>query len=246
MNHSPDIDLVFGRWPVREALGVGPVKKIFLAKGIQGAGIDEIISEARERHIRCEWVDRSELDRWVGDANHQGVAAHVSPFQFCELDEIITAAKNSVSTGIRILFLDGIQDPQNLGSILRSAAFFGIPGVVIPKWRAASLTGTVIRASAGAARLLKITQVSNVVNSMEKAKKAGFWIVGADMEGQNVKTSDLPRPLCLVMGSEGEGIHELAKKKCDVLIQISSGTRGKGVGSLNVGVATGILLHQFA
>jgi 23S rRNA (guanosine2251-2'-O)-methyltransferase len=145
-----------------------------------------------------------------------------------------------------MLFLDGILDPQNLGSILRSAVFFGVPGVVIPKWRAASPTAAVVRASAGAARLIPIAQVSNLVTAMEQTKKKGFWLVGADMDGQDAKKVDLPRPFGLVLGSEGEGLHHLVRKNCDVVVKIAKVSGGPGVDSLNVGVAAGILIHQFS
>ncbi|MBV9080736.1 MAG: 23S rRNA (guanosine(2251)-2'-O)-methyltransferase RlmB, partial [Elusimicrobia bacterium] len=142
--------------------------------------------------------------------------------------------------------LDGITDPHNLGSILRSAVFFGVAGVVIPKWRAASVTSTVLRSSAGAARLIPVSQVANLGTAMEVAKKEGFWIIGADMDGIDVRTADVPRPFALVLGSEGEGLHDLVKKKCDMVASIPRSPSGRGIESLNVGVAGGILLSALS
>jgi 23S rRNA (guanosine2251-2'-O)-methyltransferase len=245
MNVHDRSDVIYGRWPVKEALESGPVQRVFLAKGTKGDNLDDIVSLAKEKRVMCDWVDRRKLDQMSGTDTHQGIVAQVAPFQLSDLEDIWEEALASTSSGARVLFLDGIMDPQNLGSLLRSAVFFGVSGVVIPKWRAASVTATVVRASAGAARLIKIAQVANLPTAMEAGKKAGLWIVGADMDGVNAKKADLPRPFALVMGSEGEGLHDLVRKKCDVIVGISRTGLGKGVASLNVGVAGGILLHQF-
>lgn len=239
-------DVIFGRWPVREALEAGPVAKLFIARGANGKPIDEIIDLARRKHVAFHWVDRHKMDNMAGpDAVHQGVLAYVNPMTFADISEVLDAGKNHPGKGPALLFLDGIQDPHNLGSLLRSAVFFGVSGVVIPKWRAATLTGTVVRSSAGAARLIPVAQVANLGTAMEAAKKAGFWLVGADMDGEDAKKSDLPRPFGLVMGSEGEGLHDLVKKKCDIVVRIAK-TGKLGIDSLNVGVAGGILIHQFS
>lgn len=241
-------DVVYGRWPVREALKAGPVGKLFIARGATGGPVDEIVSLARDKRVPFHFVERHQIDRMAGGADvvHQGVVAMVQPMAFAELSAVLDAAKNSKSKGARLLFLDGITDPHNLGSLLRSAVYFGVAGAVIPKWRAATLTSTVVRSSAGAARLIPVAQVSNLVSSIETAKKEGFWIVGADMDGVNARTADLPRPFGLVMGSEGEGLHALVKKKCDVVVGIRRPDTALGIDSLNVGVAGGILMGTFA
>lgn len=241
-----DIDVIYGRWPVKEALESGPVARVFLAKGTKGDNLDDIVELARAKRVACDWVDRRKIDQLTGTDTHQGIAAQVAAFQFVELDDIWEAAQASSSHGVRVLFLDSIMDPQNLGSLLRSAAFFGVAGVVIPKWRAASVSSAVVRASAGAARLIPIAQVANLPTAMEAGKKAGLWLVGADMDGIDAKTADVPRPLGMVMGSEGEGLHALVKKKCDIIVRLSRKKEGRGIESLNVGVAGGILLHQFS
>ncbi len=238
-------DLVYGRWPVREALAAGQVAKIFVARGVNGGPVEEILRIARDKKVPFHWVERQKIDELAGDeAVHQGVAAYATPIKFSDVNEIIGLAKNFRDKRPAAIFLDGVTDPHNLGSILRSAVFFGVPAVVIPKWRAATLTGTVVRSSAGAARLISIAQVPNLVGAMELARKAGVWLVGADMSGDDIKQVDLPQPYILVMGGEGEGLHELVRKKCDMLISLKGHANRKGIDSLNVGAATAALLHS--
>lgn len=240
-------DVVYGRWPVREALAAGPVAKVFIARGVTGGPIDEILAMAREKKVPFHFVERHQIDRMAGGADvvHQGVAALAQPVGFVSLETVLAAGKAAANKGARLLFLDGITDPHNLGSLLRSAVYFGVAGVVIPKWRAATLTSTVVRSSAGAARLIPVTQVANLASSIEIAKKEGFWIVGADMNGTDIRSADVPRPFALVMGSEGEGLHELVKKRCDLVVGIRRPAGARGIDSLNVGVAAGILLAHY-
>ncbi len=235
-------DFVYGRWPVREALESGAVIKVFIAQGVKGEPVDQIVELARQKKVPFHWIERVKLERMV-TGNHQGVVAQVTPFRFSEFDVLLKQALAAQVRGPSLLFLDGITDPQNLGSILRSAVFFGVPGVVIPKWRAASVTESVVRASAGAARHMSVAQVSNLAQSLEHAKEQGFWILGADMGGDDVKKMDPPRPFVLVLGSEGEGLHQLIQKKCDVVARIVKQHPGPGVDSLNVGAACAVLLH---
>ncbi|MFN0118566.1 MAG: 23S rRNA (guanosine(2251)-2'-O)-methyltransferase RlmB [Elusimicrobiota bacterium] len=239
-------DLIYGRWPVREAMERGTVLKLFFAKGISGSNVDEMMQLAKEKRSIIYWVERKQLDQMTNDENHQGMLAQVPPFAFADLEDIWDAALARPHKGVSVLFLDGIMDPHNLGSILRSAVFFGVSGVIIPKWRAAGITSTVVRSSAGAARLIPIGQVANLATAMEMGKERGFWFVGADVDGNSLKSSDIPNPFGLVMGSEGEGIHHLIRKKCDYLVKIDGALGRQGIDSLNVGVAAGILLHQFS
>jgi len=240
-------DVIYGRWPVREALAAGPVAKVFIARGTRGGAVDEIVELAKEKKVPYHFVERDQIARIAGGGVvHQGVVALAQAVGFISLEDVLTAAKNATGTGARLLFLDGITDPHNVGSLLRSAVFFGVAGVVIPKWRAASMTPTVIRSSAGAARLIPVAQVANLGAAIDQAKKEGFWIVGADMDGVDGQKADLPRPFALVMGSEGEGLHVLIKSKCDVVVSIRRAEQAKGIDSLNVGVAGGILLSYFA
>lgn len=245
MRSGGDVDIIYGRWPVREALESGPVVRVFLARGTKGDNLDDILDLVKSKRVMWDWVDRRKLDQMAGTESHQGIVAQVAPFEFSDLHDIWDAAMKSTAKGARVLFLDGIMDPQNLGSLMRSAVFFGVSGVVIPKWRAASVSAAVVRASAGAARLIQVAQVANLPTAIEAAKKAGLWIVGADMDGVDAKAADLPRPFALVMGSEGEGLHDLVRKKCDVIVSLQRRGEGRGVASLNVGVAGGILLYHF-
>ncbi len=249
MSEGTSSEFIYGRWPVREALESGPVSKLLLAKGIEGKPIDEILQLARQKKVPFLWVDRRKLDQLAG-GSHQGVLAQVAAAPMADLDGVWEAALSAPTKGPAVLFLDGITDPQNLGAILRSAVFFGVAGVVLPKWRAASVTAAVVRSSAGAARMIPIAQVSNLPTAMEVAKKKGLWLVGADMSGADAKRADLPRPFALVLGSEGEGLHELVRKKCDVVVSIGGVRRGeqakRGINSLNVAAACAVLLHQFS
>lgn len=244
MNNEPS-EYIYGRWPVREALEAGPVSKIFIARGASGGPIDEIISLARKKNVSFHWTERRKLDQMVGD-DHQGVVAQAAPIAYADFKTLLDEALAHTSRGARLVFLDGIQDPQNLGSVIRSAAFFGVSGVVISKWRAASLTAAVVRASAGAARVLPVAQVANLATALEAAKEKGFWLVGADMDGEDVKKADIGRPFALVLGAEGAGLHDLVRKKCDYVVRLQKGTDNPAIASLNVGVAGGILLHYLS
>jgi 23S rRNA (guanosine2251-2'-O)-methyltransferase len=195
--------------------------------------------------VSFQFVDRRKLEQMVGD-DHQGVVAQAAPIGYADFKALLAEALKSPSRGASLVFLDGVQDPQNLGSLIRTAAFFGVRGVVIAKWRAASLTAAVVRASAGAARVIPVAQVSNLATALEAAKEKGLWLVGADMDGEDVKKADIARPFALVLGAEGEGLHDLVRKKCDYVVRLQKGTSSPAIASLNVGVAGGILMHHFS
>lgn len=235
-------DLIFGRHPVREALMAGPVSKVYLANGSQKKNLSEILSLVRSKKVPHHWVDRARLDEMI-HGNHQGVIAQVSPLNLASLEDVLERAAKAQTKGPAAIFLDGILDPQNLGSIIRSAVFFGVSGVIIPKWRAAPLTTTAVRASAGAAQHILIASVTNLADAMTRARKKGIWLIGADMDGEDAKKADLPRPFALVLGSEGRGLGQLIRKKCDTIVGIQCGA--SKVSSLNVGAACAALLYQF-
>jgi 23S rRNA (guanosine2251-2'-O)-methyltransferase len=239
-------DIVYGRWPVREALEAGPVSKVYIAQGAGGGPIDEIIALARKKNVAYHFVDRRKLDQLAGGEGHQGVVAQAAPVGYADFKTLLNNVMAEPPHGPALVFLDGVQDPQNLGSLIRSAAFFGVRGVVIAKWRAASLTAAVVRASAGAARVVPVAQVSNLATALEAAKEKGLWLVGADMDGQDAKKADIGRPFALVMGAEGEGLHDLVRKKCDYVVRLNKGSSASAIASLNVGVAGGILMHHFS
>lgn len=241
----PKPTYVYGIWPVREGLETNLVSHLFIAHGASGPNINAVITSARQRAIPVAWVSRNKLESMV-EGNHQGVVAQTRSLRYAELDHIWTLVAQHKQKGPALLFLDGIVDPQNFGSIVRSAAYFGVAAIIIPNRRAAPLSTAVLRASAGTAMHLPIAEVSNLGNAIEMARKKGLWIVGADMDGQDVKASDVPRPFALIMGSESEGLHESIKKKCDVVVSIKKFAKSVTLDSLNVGVACGIFLHQFS
>lgn len=234
---------IIGRQPVLEALRSGQeVNKILIAKGPRQGSIREILAIANKQSVVVQEVDRSILDKLSEGSNHQGVVAQVAGITYVELDELLAKPANADWPPFLIL-LDEIQDPHNLGSIIRSAEAMGVDGVIIPKRRAAPVTQTVMKSSAGAANYLPISRVVNLAVTIETLKKAGYWIVGADMSGDTCFSQDLTGPLALVIGSEGAGLSRLVREKCDFLSSIPM--RGK-INSLNASVAAGLLMYEVA
>ncbi len=234
---------VYGRWPVLESLRAGNVVKIYLAAGVKDSAdhLREIQTIAAEKHITVTRVDRFDLDRILGNANHQGIAAACKPFRHTPFEDIVTAAGQSGEKPLVVLF-DGVQDPQNLGSILRSAEAAGVDGVVLPKHNQAGITPSVVRASAGAVEHLPIAEVTNLRQSIATLKEAGYWIVGLDMEGgTDYDNFDVDSPIALVIGGEGNGVSRMVAEECDYLVRLPM--RGK-IGSLNASVAAGIVLYE--
>jgi 23S rRNA (guanosine2251-2'-O)-methyltransferase len=227
---------------VEEALAAGrPLDRIVIARGRHGERVEAIVQQAKSRGVPVRFEDRQQLDRLAGTRDHQGVAALAAAKKSVELEDLI--AENAASNGQGLLvLLDGVEDPHNLGAIVRSSLAAGAQGVVIPERRAAGLTDTVERASAGALAHLPIARVKNLVRAMEQMKEAGYWLVGLDERAEKTYTDvDLKGSIGLVLGSEGEGLHELTRKRCDFLVSIP--TMGP-VRSLNVSVAAGIMLFE--
>lgn len=232
---------IVGRQPVLEALRSGQeINKILVAKGPRQGSIREIFALAREQAIVVQEVERSVLDTLSESTNHQGVLAQMAGVSYLELDELLAKPKDANWVPFLIL-LDGVQDPHNLGSIIRSGEAMGIDGVIIPKRRAAPVTQTVMKSSAGAANYLPVCRVGNLAATIDLLKKAGYWIVGADMEGDTCFAQDLTGPLALVIGGEGSGLSRLVKDKCDFLTSVPM--RGE-INSLNASVAAGILVFE--
>lgn len=245
MNGQDESDRVYGRWPVKEALEAGGVSKLYVSRGAARSTLRDLLHLAKRKGVHYVFIDRRKIDQ-MASGRHQGVVALVSPFRTRPFSDLVEACVRDASAGPALIFLDGVQDPQNVGSILRSAVFFGAKGVVVTKWRSAPLTGAVVRASAGAAGFISVAQVSNLATALREAKKRGFWIVGADMAGAPTASLDVPKPCALVLGAEGEGLHRLVKDLCDFIVAIPGEKERKGVASLNVSVACGILLHRFS
>jgi 23S rRNA (guanosine2251-2'-O)-methyltransferase len=237
------MDRFTGIHAVREALEAGGAfDRIVIAKGRQDSRIEEIVQLARERGISVRFEDRGQLDRLANTRDHQGVVGIAAVRAASTLGDILERANHANGQTGLIILLDGVEDPHNLGAIVRTALAAGAHGVVIPERRAAGLTDTVARASAGALAHLPIAKVTNLVRSMEELKEAGYWLVGLDENAEKKYTEvDYTSPTGIVMGSEGKGLHELTRKRCDFVVSLP--TTGP-IKSLNVSVATGVVLFE--
>lgn len=237
------MDHLSGVHAVREALESGrALERIVIAKGRHGDRMEDIVRRARERGVPVRFEERSQLDRLAGTPQHQGIVALAAAKQALGLEDILArAAENKDRAGLLVL-VDGVEDPHNLGAIIRSALAAGADGVVMPERRAAGLGDTVARASAGALEHLPVARVVNMARAMEELKEAGYWLVGLDERApKNFTEIDLTGAVGLVLGGEGGGLHELVRKRCDFLAAIP--TTGP-VRSLNVSVAAGIVLFE--
>lgn len=230
-----------GRNPVLEALKSGrDIEKILIAKGTQEGSIQKIVGIAKDRKIVTQYVERVKLDTMSGNKSHQGVIAIASAYSYKTVDDILNLAKEREEDPF-ILILDEIEDPHNLGAIMRTAECAGAHGVIIPKRRSAGLTPTVSKTSAGAIEYIPVAKVSNISSTIEDLKKQNIWVYGAHMEGEYYYNQDLKGPIAIVIGSEGKGISRLVKEKCDFLTKIPM--KGK-VSSLNASVAASIITYE--
>jgi 23S rRNA (guanosine2251-2'-O)-methyltransferase len=238
-------EILYGRQPVRETMRAGrrQVFKLLLAKGVRPAGVvGQILALAKAADIPVQTVNRRELDKLGGEVNHQGLAVEVSGYPYVDLSELIAAARQSGASPF-FLLLDHIQDPQNLGSLLRTAEAAGVHGMVIPDRRAAPVTPAAVRASAGAAEHVRVAQVTNLVRAIKQLKAEEVWVAGleATPDAYLYTATDLSGSLGLVIGSEGQGLARLVSETCDFLIRLPM--LGE-VGSLNAGVAGAIALYE--
>jgi 23S rRNA (guanosine2251-2'-O)-methyltransferase len=224
---------------IEEALAAGrPLDRIVIARGRHGERIEAVVRLAKSQGISVRFEDRQQLDRLCGTRDHQGVVALGAAKLVLGLEDLL---REKTAQGLLVL-LDGVEDPQNLGAIIRTSLAAGASGVVIPERRAAGLTDAVERSSAGALAHLPIARVKNLVRSMEEMKEAGYWLVGLDERAdKGYSDVDLKGSVGIVLGSEGEGLHELTRKRCDFLVSIP--TTGP-VRSLNVSVAAGVVLFE--
>lgn len=236
------MDYIYGLNPVIEALasGSGRLLKIIVAEGRKGDALQKVILKAKQKGIPVEFADRDRLDGVAGRIAHQGILALCESFSYAEVDDLII--ENTGRNGHLILILDSISDPQNLGSLIRTANCCGAEGVIIPEDRAASVTAAVIKASAGATRHTPVAKVVNLVRTIGYLKEKGFWIYGSDaVGGQDIRLINYDRRIGLVMGSEGRGMRPSIRKQCDFLVSIPM--RGK-INSFNVAVAAGIMMYE--
>ena len=235
-------DQIEGRNSVLELLESGKdINKIFVTRGEKHGSINKILGIAKERKIIVVEKDKKQMDEMAQEENYQGVIAIVPPFEYVEIEDILNTAKERGEDPF-VLILDGIEDPHNLGSIIRTAETAGVHGIIIPKRRAASVNSTVNKTSAGAVEHMKITRVTNISDTIEELKQAGLWICGTDISAEKYYyNQDLTGPLGIVIGNEGKGISEKVKKNCDFNVKIPM--KGK-VTSLNAAVSTGIIVYE--
>lgn len=238
-----DKNLIVGRNAVRELLSMErDVDKIFVSKGEREGSIKMLVAEARERGIPVIECDRSKLDSMAMGERHQGIVAIAAEMNYSSLDEIIACAEEKGEKPL-IAVLDGVEDPHNLGAIIRSAECLGFHGIIIPKRRAVGLTATVAKASAGAILHMKIAKVTNLASTIDELKERGFWVYAADMDGEAYYRTDFGGAAAIVLGSEGFGISRLVKEKCDVVVSIPMFGQ---VNSMNVSCAASVLFSEVA
>jgi len=230
-----------GIHPVREALRAGrPLDHVVVAKGAGGPRIEELVALCRERKIPVRFEAREQLDRAANGAAHQNVIAYGSAEQYASLEDTMAGG------GLHVV-LDGVEDPHNLGAIIRTAHAAGAAAVVIPERRAAGLTEAAARSAAGALAYLPVVRVVNTGRALEQLKEHGYWIYGLDETGaETYDHVEFTQPCAIVLGAEGRGLHEHVSKKCDFLVRIPmTGESGSGVASLNVSVAAGVVLFEW-
>ena len=237
-----NFEIIYGKNPVESLLQTNKrrVNKIYIAKGIKfDAKIKNIYSLAREHKINIQEIPREKLDT-LANGVHQGVAASVSPIEYADFDELIKTLKNK--TNALLIILDKVEDPHNLGSIIRTAAAAGADGIIIPKRHSSPVTSTVEKASAGTAEMVNITQVTNLSTTIEKLKENNFWIIGAEADAPKYYfEQDYNMNCAIVLGGEDHGISTLVKKNCDIMVKIPM---TKTINSLNVANAGSILIYE--
>ncbi|MDN6731491.1 MAG: 23S rRNA (guanosine(2251)-2'-O)-methyltransferase RlmB [Atopostipes suicloacalis] len=234
-------EFVMGRHPVKEALQSDrEINKVFVQEHISGRAIDEIVGLAKSNKLVVSFVPKSKLDKLVHYQNHQGVVLSTSPVEYATIDELFEVADERNERPFFVM-LDEIEDPHNLGSIIRTADITGVHGVIIPERRSANLSSTVSKASAGAIEHVKVARVTNLTRTIKELKDRGLWVFGTDMNGKDYREWNTDSPICLVIGNEGKGMSRLVKENMDELITIPM----KGnVGSLNASVAASLLMFE--
>ncbi|MDR1135350.1 MAG: 23S rRNA (guanosine(2251)-2'-O)-methyltransferase RlmB [Clostridiales Family XIII bacterium] len=234
------MDKIIGRNPVLEAVRANRnFEKLVVQRNAAGS-IQKILDEARERDIQIRFEEKESLDRLAGGGNHQGVVAIVSEYKYCELEDIIDAAIASGEDPL-ILVLDGIEDPHNLGAILRTAECAGVHGVIIPRRRSAGLGDTVAKVSSGAVEYVRVAQVTNITNTVKRLKELGVWVAALDMEGESYFTKELTGGMAVVVGGEGKGIGRLVKENCDFTVSIPMSGH---LASLNASNAAAVVVYE--
>lgn len=235
-------DQVEGRNAVIELLESGrDINKIFVSNGEKNGSINKILAMARERKVIVSEVNKSKLEQMASSDNHQGVIAIVPPYEYCDIDDILECAKSRNEDPF-IIILDGIEDPHNLGAIIRTAETAGVHGIIIPKRRAAGVNSTVTKVAAGAVEHMNIARVNNINEAIRYLKENDVWVCGTDIDTNKYHyNQDLTGPIAIVIGSEGFGMGKLVKENCDFLVKIPM--KGK-ITSLNASVSAGIVVYE--
>lgn len=236
-------DIIAGRNPVMEAIRSGrSIESILVAKGERNGSVVAIIAKAKQKNIPVKDVDSKKLDFLAKGVNHQGIVAQCAVKEYSTLEEIFALAEERKESPF-IIVLDKIEDPHNLGAIIRTAECAGAHGVIIPERRSAGLSYTVEKTSAGALEYMPVVRVKNISAVLQKLKDKGIWVYGADMDGEHYKKVNFDGAVALVIGNEGKGISPLVAKDCDVIVSLPM--KGK-INSLNASVAAGILMYEIA
>jgi 23S rRNA (guanosine2251-2'-O)-methyltransferase len=233
---------IIGRNAVIEAIKSGQtIDRLVAARDQKDAGAQKIINEAKSRGIKVFFYDKEVLDRESAGKKHQGFIAEVTDFKYCELEDILAYAEEKCQPPF-VLILDGVEDPHNLGSIIRVAECAGVHGVIIPRHRSVSVNDTVVKVSAGAASHVKVAKVTNINDAIEELKSKNVWVYAADMDGDSIYNARLTGAIAFVIGGEGQGVKRLTKQKCDGIVALPM--YGK-VNSLNASVAAGIVVYEY-
>ena len=241
MSEEMSPEIIGGKNPVLEALRADrDVNKIWIAEGVQKKGLTELLQLAKEKGVLVQFVPKKKIDG-LTDSNHQGIAAAVAAYNYAELDDLFEAAA-SRSEDPFFLILDELEDPHNLGSIMRTADAIGVHGLIIPKRRAVGLTAVVAKASTGAIEHVPVVRVNNLSQTVDELKKRGIWIAGTDAkESVDYRKMDATLPLAVIIGSEGQGMSRILRDKCDFLYQLPMVGH---VTSLNASVAASLLMYE--
>lgn len=234
-------NIICGRNPVLEALRSGrEIDRLFVAHGTGGGSVTAIIAKCRAKGILIKEISPQKLDYYCGGANHQGVAVMFASQEYATVDDMFALAETRGEKPFLII-CDEIEDPHNLGAIIRTAEATGVHGVIIPERRSASLNATVAKAACGALEYVPVARVTNIANTIDALKERGVWVFGADMDGDDYTKTDFDTPCALVIGNEGKGIGALTAKKCDAILSLPM--LGK-INSLNASIAAGILMYE--
>jgi 23S rRNA (guanosine2251-2'-O)-methyltransferase len=237
-----DEEYIGGKHSVVEAIRAGrTINKIWIAENAQKQFAGPIVAEAKNLGILVQFTDKRKLDQMVEGLQHQGVIAQVAAYEYVEVEDILAKAKELGQEPF-LLILDEIEDPHNLGSILRTADCTGVHGVIIPKRRSVGLTAAVSKTSAGAVEYVPVARVTNIAQTIEQLKEQGVWVAGTDVSAaQDVYKANFNMPIALVIGNEGKGVGRLIKERCDFLVKLPMAGH---VNSLNASVAAGVLMYE--